>query len=156
MIPWLASQTQPLPRPTASPLLLTTKKVDGSALAMMSALEGAEEPPLEKTPRAAIAPTATAMTIATMPTIVARLTARWSITRWIADCVREGRATGWGWGAWKTGCAGGGAGAAAVAPLAPVIATKTVSPICTCSLPDSTADWIGWPFTNVPLDDPRS
>src|SRR3954468_23358959 len=149
MIPWLASQTQPLPRPTASPLLLTTKNVDGSALAMMSAFEGAEDPPLEKTPRAAIAPTATAMTIATMPTIVARLTARWSITRWIADCVREGRATG-------CGCAGGGAGAAAVAPLVPVIATRTVSPICTCSLPDSTADWIGWPFTNVPFDEPRS
>src|SRR3954464_1940076 len=43
--------------------------------------------------------------------IVARLTARWSITRWIADWVRLGRWAGVGDGAWKAtaGCGGGAA-----------------------------------------------
>src|SRR3954465_12579089 len=48
-----------------------------------------------------------------MPMIVARFTARWSITRWIADWVRLGRWIGVGDGAWNpvTGCGGGAPGA---------------------------------------------
>src|SRR3954451_17353393 len=55
----------------------------------------------------------TTSTIATMPMIVARLTARWSITRWIADWVRLGRWAGGGEGAWEPGgggCRGRGGG----------------------------------------------
>src|SRR3954469_938951 len=112
MMPCAASQTQPVPRPAALSSVVTTRYVDGRALSTISALVRPVLLLPLKTPNAARAPTAITSTIATMPMIVARFTARWSITRWIADWVRLGRWIGVGDGAWKpvTGCCGGAPG----------------------------------------------
>src|SRR4051812_34564900 len=113
--------------------------------------------------------------------IVARLTARWSMIRWIADWVRLGRSTtGCGEGGVKpaagccwsdgvagvsgsvggvgctgTGCGAAGAGAAACAGAAPS-ARSTVSPIWISSPLCRSVDWMRRPFTKVPLLEPRS
>src|SRR5436305_3259152 len=111
MIPLLASHTQPVPRDAESPRLFTTNTVEGSVFFTICALVRPVLLLPLNTPNAASAPTAITSTIATIPMIVARLTARWSITRWIADWVRLGRCTGAGEGAWNAtaGCCGGAA-----------------------------------------------